>query len=119
MPTCSGKFAGVYAISHSTCSVPSSDRDQSEWNEDQSRKDDELVELKVPYPDSELDGYRPRTPDLVWHKWRTDDGVDVDGFILLLNSQLRSPQPNKPMFGPLTPDKTAGHFIATILTSAS
>jgi hypothetical protein len=62
--------------------------------------DDELVELKVPSPDSASDGYRFRAPDLVWHKWRTDEGVDVDGFIVLLNSQLRSPQPNKPMFGP-------------------
>jgi hypothetical protein len=63
-------------------------------------KDDELVELKVPSPDSASDGYRFRAPDLVWHKWRTDEGVDLDGFIVLLNSQLRSPQPNKPMFGP-------------------
>lgn len=62
--------------------------------------DDELVELKVPVPDSASDGYRFRAPDLVWHKWRTNEGVDVDGFIVLLNSQLRSPQPNKPMFGP-------------------
>lgn len=62
--------------------------------------DDELVELQVPNPDSEPDGWRFRAPDLVWHKWRATNGTELDGFIVLLNSQLRRFQTKKAMFGP-------------------
>jgi len=53
--------------------------------------DAELVELDVPMPDSDVDGWRFRAPDLVWHK---------EGFIVLLNSQAVAQRPGKSKYGP-------------------
>lgn len=61
------------------------------------KNDAELVELKVPQPDQDNDGWRFRAPDLAWHQWR---GQSEPGFIVLLNSQRPAELPGKPKFGP-------------------
>lgn len=63
-------------------------------------EDKELVELKVPQPDQEKDGWRFRAPDLVWHEWRSEGGENVLGFIVLLNSQTAREFPGKLQYGP-------------------
>lgn len=57
----------------------------------------DFVELKVPQPDQDKDGWRFRAPDLVWHQWH---GESKPGFIVLLNSQRLAELPGKPKYGP-------------------
>jgi hypothetical protein len=68
--------------------------------ENDQELDQELVELKVPLPDREKDGWRFRAPDLVWHHWRGANGESKLGFIVLLNSQMARDIPGKQKFGP-------------------
>jgi hypothetical protein len=62
--------------------------------------DRELVELNVPQPDNDKDGWRFRAPDLVWHRWHLESGENTLGFIVLLNSQTARKLPGKSKFGP-------------------
>ena len=62
--------------------------------------DRELVELKVPQPDQDKDGWRFRAPDLVWHQWTSESGENELGFIVLLNSQTGRDLPGKQKYGP-------------------
>jgi hypothetical protein len=62
--------------------------------------DSELVELQVPLPDKDENGWRFRAPDLVWHSWSGDGSGVQNGLIVLLNSQLPRRRPDKAKFGP-------------------